>query len=208
MDENMNTTVTDTEEVTDTENTQETTDTSKENSENKETTKDTTKEDKKFTQEEVNSFLRKERLKWEKKNNKQSEAEKFKNMSEDDKTSARLKELEEKLAEYEAEKTHSELLKVTQDTLSESNVSIKFAEFLVSTDAETTKKNVDDFTKLWNKALEKAVNDRLSGKKPLSNNASKPLGSKLTLEEIQKMSVKEAQAHMKEIQEFYKNNSK
>lgn len=208
MDENMNNTVTDTEEVTDTENTQETTDTSKENSENKETTKDTTKEDKKFTQEEVNSFLRKERLKWEKKNNKQSEAEKFKNMSEDDKTSARLKELEEKLAEYEAEKTHSELLKVTQDTLSESNVSIKFAEFLVSTDAETTKKNVDDFTKLWNKALEKAVNDRLSGKKPLSNNASKPVGSKLTLEEIQKMSVKEAQAHMKEIQEFYKNNSK
>lgn len=163
-------------------------------------------QEKTFTQEEVNSFLRKERLKWEKKNKVSSEAKKLENMNNEDKTSARLKELEDKLAEYEAEKTHNELLKVTQNSLSDQNISTKFAEFLVSTDAETTKKNVDDFTKVWSKALEKSVNERLAGKKPSSNNVSKP-SSKLTLEDIQKMSVTEAQAHMKEIQEFYKNNS-
>ena len=196
MDDNtLNTQVDETTEVDEsTENT--TSDTSKEVEDKK--------EEKTFTQEEVNSFLRKERLKWEKKNKSTSEAKKFENMNNEDKTSARLKELEDKLAEYEAEKTHNELIKVTQNALSDQNISTKFAEFLVSTDAEATKKNVDDFTKVWSKALEKAVNDRLAGKKPSSNNSSKPT-TKLTLEDIQKMSVEEVQKHMKEIQEFYKN---
>lgn len=180
--------------------------------ENKETS-DTSKDEKLFTQEEVNKMvqkrLAKEKSRIEKSyKEKMTEAERYSKMSTEE---IQKEEIEKKLArleELEKKEARNEMLKVVTTSLSDNNIPSQFAEFLIGEDADDTKDKVDTFSKIWNKALEKAVNAKLVGKKPTSNNNSKSTGSKLTLEEIEKMSVDEVMKNMKEVQEFYKNNKK
>lgn len=208
MDENnVNTQVDETTEVDEsTENT--TTDTSKEVESEKKNTPN--KEEKTFTQEEVNAMMRKDRLKTEKRMKamyeKNSESKKLEDMTESEKKDAELERLRKENEQYKSEKVYNEMLTVVQKSLSDANISVAFASYLVDEDAETTKANVDEFTKIWNKAIEKAVNSRLAGKKPSSNSANRPV-TKLTLEDVQKMSVQEIQANWDEVQKLYQKHS-
>lgn len=200
MDENTTTQVEETE-VESTENTEPAeTDTSKEEAGQKKE-----KQVKTFTQEEVNKLLHKERLSAEKKFNKINEAEKLKNMSAEERKDAELEMLRKENAELKSERTMNLMLKEVESSLKEANIDTSFASFLVTDDADTTKENITNFTKAWNKALEKAVNARLGGKKPASNSNSKQ-PTKITIEDVEKMSVEEIQRNYAEIQKLYTNS--
>lgn len=210
MDENTNTNVEETTEVETTEDeTEQTTDTTSDTSKDVDNKSEDKKEEKTFTQEQVNSFLRKEKLKWEKKNNiKSSEAKKLEDMNKKEQEKSELEQLREKVAEFEAEKLHSDLVKVTQSALSEKGISTTFAEFLVSTDAETTKSNVDEFSKTWNKALEKAVNDRLTGKKPkTSSSQNRTNTTEITDEIFEAMTVEEIIKNKEAVEAYMKKKN-
>lgn len=133
------------------------------------------KEEKTFTQDELDSILQKrldrefkkynEKLKQEK-----SEAERLAKMSEDEKQKELLKAEMEKLNEekqkFYAEKMEAETIK----QLSEMNLPTQFSSFLVGQTAEETKESLEKFNNLMQDytkgKIEEIVNERLKGTTP------------------------------------------
>lgn len=151
------------------------------------------KEEKTFTQEEVNKMIEK-RLAREKAKAEQErlEAEELAKLSE----AERQKKLFEKqVAEFEAERAEwqaSRLKEETRNQLRERNMLSDFDEFVLGADAEATLDKLNRFEALLNKAVELAVNERLKGKAPKTS-ASGSSGE-MTKEQFRKLNIVEKQA--------------
>ena len=134
-------------------------------SNNVEATKETKTEKaevKTFTQEQVNEMI-KERLAREKAKaeQQQEEAKKLAKMNAEDKAKYEHDKLVEELNQLKAEKSKRELQDTARGLLQEKNIDTDLLEFLDYTNAETCKASIDKLSTAWNKAIEKAVNERI-----------------------------------------------
>ena len=133
---------------------------------------DDEKEDKKYTDEDVNNIINRKFAEWEKrqkeKSAKAAEAERLKNMTEEEKRKHEMEELQKKIAGYEKEKAIGAMTKVARGILNDSKIVVndELLGNLVAEDAETTKTNVENFVKNFNDAVQKAVAEALRGKTP------------------------------------------
>ena len=150
---------------------------------------DDEKEDKKYTDEDVNNIINRKFAEWEKrqkeKSAKAAEAERLKNMNEEEKRKHEMEELQKKIAGYEKEKAIGAMTKVARGILNDSKIVVndELLGNLVAEDAETTKTNVENFVKNFNDAVQKAVAEALRGKTLRLKDGSK----ELTKEDILKI---------------------
>ena len=146
------------------------------------------KNTKKYSDEDVNKIIAKKIAEWEKKQEKKTkenqEAERLKNMSEQEKRDHEFKELQAKIANYEKQEALGKMTKVARSILSEQeiNVNDELLSNLVTEDADTTKTNVENFAKMFKAAVQKEVAAKLRHEPP-----KKGSGAKLTKEDILKV---------------------
>ena len=146
------------------------------------------KNTKKYSDEDVNKIIAKKFAEWEKKQEKKTkenqEAERLKNMSEQEKRDHEFKELQDKIANYEKQEALGKMTKVARSILSEQeiNVNDELLSNLVTEDADTTKTNVENFAKMFKAAVQKEVAAKLRHEPP-----KKGGGAKLTKEDILKV---------------------
>lgn len=125
--------------------------------------------EKTFTQEEVNRIVQarieREREKAEK---EKSEAQKLAQMSATEKAEYRIQQLTEKLSELEQRNARSEMVQTARDMLKTEGIDVsdRLVGMIVTSDAETTKANVKDFSEIYRRDLDRAIKDALKGKTP------------------------------------------
>ena len=166
--------------------------------------------DKKFSQEDVDSILKKrldrEMKKFEEKlEREKSEAERLAKMSEQERLQA---EFEKEKQEFENErKLHlKEKLELqTVKELSAIGLPTELAPYVAADTADDIKANIDTFKNLWEKAIDEAVNKRLQGKTPKSSN---PSSDTITKESFNKMTYSERLNLYNENLELYKELTK
>ena len=143
------------------------------------------KEEKTFTQEELDKILNKKFAQWQKKTEEaKAEAERKAKLTEAEKLAEERKEFERMKMQFEYEQRVNSTSKV----LASNNLPIEFADFLIGDTDEATTQRVDLFKNAFNEALEKAVNERLRGRTPKTS-TSKTL--EITKEDFRSMSYKE-----------------
>ena len=116
--------------------------------------------EKKYTDAEVDELIKRKKAEWEKNRQKEDdEAKKFAKMNAQEKADYKQKQLEKRIQELEDEKTLTGMRDEARKQLSEKgiNISDELLVFMVSKDAEETKKAVDSFANLFNAAVNEAV---------------------------------------------------
>lgn len=181
-----------------------------ENVENKNTTQDVetknqeTKETKTYTQEEVDKMLQAEgdrRVTQALK--KQQEAQKLANMSQEEKNEYEYNQKLSELEKREQEIAKKELVMETEKQLGEKGLPAEAAAFIVAVDAETTKKNIESFEKMFNKAVENEITKRIATGKPRTGTSA----AGLTVEEFKKMTLPQQAELYRTQPELYKQLS-
>ena len=125
-----------------------------------------------FTQDEVDNIIKgrlaKERKSWEKQLvDQQTEAEKLASMSEKEKKQYQEQKRAKDLETREAAITRRELIAQAKEQLADKGLPITLAEILNFTDAESCNKSIETVEKAFQSAVEKAVEDRIKGGKPI-----------------------------------------
>ena len=121
------------------------------------------KNEKTFTQEELDKILNKKFAQWQKKTEEAKlEAERRAKLTEAEKLAEERKEFEAMKKQFIYEQRVNETSKV----LASNNLPIEFADFLISDSDEATTQRVDLFKNAFNQAVEKLVNERLKGNTP------------------------------------------
>ena len=155
--------------------------------------------DKKYTEEEfqkrVDQKFAEIAQKFEKKAQEKAEAEKLAKMSDEEKQKAEFKKLQAELAELKEKAALTEMSKTARAILDEKKIHISdnMLSMLVTSDAEQTKKNVDEFTNLFNEAVAEAVKERVKGKTPPAGTGK---AATITKEEIMKIADQEERQRM------------
>ena len=122
-----------------------------------------TKEEKTFTQTELDKILNKKFAQWQKKTEEaKQEAERKAKLTEAEKLAEERKEFEAMRKQFEYEKR----VNSTSKTLASYNLPVEFADFLIAEDDEATTHRVDLFKNAFNEAVEKSVTQRLKGNTP------------------------------------------
>ena len=165
--------------------------------ESTETSQVEVKEEKTFTQAELDKILNKKFAQWQKKAEEaKAEAERKAKLTEAEKLAEERKELEAMRKQFEYEKRVNSTSKV----LASNNLPIEFADFLIGDSDEATTQRVDLFKNAFNEALEKAVNERLKGRTPKVS-TSKNEG--ITKDQFNKMDLVQRQKLFVENRELY-----
>lgn len=123
------------------------------------------KDEKKYTDAEVNDIIDKKFAKWKATQEKeQSEAKKLAKMSADEKIEYENQQLKNEIAELKRTQALNEMSKVARGLLAEEQINVSDALLarLIDEDAEVTKATVSDFIKMYQADLETAVNARLN----------------------------------------------
>ena len=123
------------------------------------------KDEKKYTDAEVNEIIDKKFAKWKANQEKeQSEAKKLAKMSADEKIEYENQQLKNEIAELKRTQALNEMSKVARGLLAEEQINVSDALLarLVNEDAEVTKETVSEFIKMYQADLETAVNARLN----------------------------------------------
>lgn len=174
-----------------------------------------TKEDKTYTQEELDKLLQAEtdrkvskaletsRAKWEaeykeKLEAEKSQAEELASMTAEERARA---EFEKEKAEWLKEKAtfEKERLKLeATKILDAEGLPISFVDYVLTDSAEGVKENIKVFKEQWNKELDEAITERLKGKAPASGSLQHKDIVNMTKEEFGKLSYRE-RAKMLEI---------
>ena len=156
------------------------------------------KEEKTFTQEELDKILNKKFAQWQKKTEEaKAEAEKQRKLFE-----KQVKEFEETKRAFENER----LLNETSKQLASKNLPIEFAEMLKGNNAEKTFENIQLFETKFNEAVEKVVTERLRGNVPKTTTS---LGAaSITKEQFNKMDLAQRQKLFNDNRELYNELSK
>lgn len=123
------------------------------------------KDEKKYTDAEVNEIIDKKFAKWKATQEKeQSEAKKLAKMSADEKIEYENQQLKNEIAELKRTQALNEMSKVARGLLAEEQITVSDALLarLINEDAEVTKETVSEFIKMYQADLETAVNARLN----------------------------------------------
>ena len=121
------------------------------------------KEEKTFTQADLDKILSKKFAQWKKKEEEiRAEEERKAKLTEAEKLAEERKEFEAMRKQFEYEKR----VNSTSKTLASNNLPVEFADFLIAEDDEATTQRVDLFKNAFNEAVEKSVNQRLKGNTP------------------------------------------
>lgn len=134
------------------------------------------KSEPKYTDEDVNRIVDKKFAEWSKKyeeklageKEKITEAQKLEQMNEQEKAKYEHQKLEKENQELRAKLDFNEQKKIARESLSDAgiNVSDALLNMIVSSDAEKTKASVTDFTKLFNEAINKGIQESLKRNPP------------------------------------------
>lgn len=137
--------------------------------------KDGKNEKKTFTQDEVNQLIGKYRSEGKSKAeadiakavaDAKAEWERQAKMTEDERVKEASVKREKELADKEKALSLRENTANAKELLAEKHIDTSMAKFLVTSDAEETKKNIEEFEKAYAKAVEAGVEDKLKGKTP------------------------------------------
>ena len=163
---------------------------------------ETSKQEKTFTQDEVNALIEKRLARAvAKMESDRKEAEELAKLSE----AERQKKLFEKqVAEFEATKKAFEAEKMLNETmkqLASKNLSTTFANLLKADDAETTLENINNFEIEFNKAVEARVAERLKGTTPKTSTTK--ASGEITKEQFKKMNIVEKSELLKTNPELF-----
>lgn len=151
------------------------------------------KEEKTFTQAELDKILNKKFAQWQKKTEEaKAEAERKAKLTEAEKLAEERKEFEAMKKQFEYEQRVNSTSKV----LASNNLPIEFADFLIAENDEATTQRVDLFKNAFNDALEKAVNERLRGKTPKTSTVK---ARAFTINDIKNMSPEEINKNWEQI---------
>lgn len=142
-------------------------------------------ETKTFTQEELDKIVQgriaKERKAWEKQlEEQQTEAQKLETMSEKEKKKYQEEKRIKDLDDREAAITRRELTAQAKVQLADKGIPTELAEILILTDADSCKKSIETVEKVFQSAVEKAVEEKIKGREPMK----KAKDVKLTDEEL------------------------
>ena len=162
--------------------------------------------EKKYTDEDVNALIERKFAEWQKKQEKnrkrQDEAERLKNMTEQEKKDHKMEELQRQDDDLRKKDAMSKMATTARNMLKEKGISVgdDLISMMISDDADTTKNSVDAFIEAFQDAVNKAVKDALKGEPPKAGGASK-----LTKEQIMKVENRsERQRLIKENMELFK----
>ena len=155
------------------------------------------KEEKTFTQAELDKILNKKFAQWQKKTEEAKiEAERKAKLTEAEKLAEERKEFEAMRKQFEYEQRVNSTSKV----LASNNLPIEFSDFLVADTEEATTQRVDLFKNAFNEAVEKLVNERLKGSVPKVGTSTK---KEITKEQFKKMDLAQRQRLFMENKELY-----
>lgn len=129
----------------------------------------------KYTDDDLDRILNRKFAEWQKKKDREvDEARRLASMTEEEKTKQKQADMERQLNELLSEKNRSEMMATARSILSERNIHADDAliSMIVSEDAESTKKSIDTFANLFQKAVNKAVKDALKGEPPKTGTSS------------------------------------
>ena len=133
------------------------------------------KHEKTFTQDEVNQLIGKYRSEGKSKAeadiakavaDAKAEWERQAKMTEDERVRDASVKREKELADKEKALALRENTANAKELLAEKHIDTSMAKFLVTSDAEETMKNIEEFEKAYAKAIEAGVEDKLKGKTP------------------------------------------
>lgn len=130
---------------------------------------DTKKDDKKYSDKDLDRIINQKFAKWQKDQEKAvSEAKKLADMNAQQKAEYERDKLQKELDSYKKKDAIAAMSKEARKMLSEQNISIddNLLSFMVTDDAEATKKAIGDFAKAFSEAVENAVKERLKGNTP------------------------------------------
>ena len=151
------------------------------------------KQEKTFTQEELDKILNKKFAQWQKKTEEAKlEAERKAKLTEAEKLAEERKEFEAMRKQFEYEKR----VNSTSNVLASNNLPIQFSDFLVADTEEATTQRVDLFKNAFNEAVEKLVNERLKGNVPKVGTVK---SQSFTPDDVRKMSVEEINKNWEQI---------
>lgn len=134
--------------------------------------------EKRYTDKEVNELIERKFAEWQKKQEKQrekkDEAERLKNMTEQERKDHEMEDLRKQVDALQKKEAMSKMSATARTMLSEKGVNINddLVEMLVSEDAETTKSAVETFISAFQAAVNRAVKDALKGEPPKTGGAS------------------------------------
>lgn len=155
---------------------------------------------KKYTDEEVDALIERKFAEWQKKHEKQQakldEAERLKNMSDQERKDHEMEELREQVSALQKKETMAKMSTTARTMLSAKGITVddNLVGMLISEDADATKSSVDAFITAFQDAVSKAVKDALKGEAPRKGGSSG-----LTKEQI--MKVKDRAERQRLIQE-------
>lgn len=153
--------------------------------------------EKKYTDDEVNEIINKKFEKWTKQKEKEmDEAKKLADMTAQEKVEYERNQLKKELEELRNANTISQMSKTARGILKERNIDIseELLSMLVTKEADTTKKNVEGFADMFDKAVEMAVNEKIKGNPPKK-------GSDKTLTKEDILNIKDRTERQKKIAE-------
>ena len=151
------------------------------------------KQEKTFTQEELDKILNKKFAQWQKKTEEAKiEAERKAKLTEAEKLAEERKEFEAIRKQFEYEKRANSTAKI----LASNNLPIEFSDFLIAETDEATTQRVDLFKNAFNEALEKALTERLRGNTPKTSTVK---NRTFTANDIKNMSVEEINKNWEQI---------
>ena len=151
------------------------------------------KEEKTFTQAELDKILNKKFAQWQKKTEEaKQEAERKAKLTEAEKLAEERKEFEAMRKQFEYEKR----VNSTSKALASNNLPVEFADFLIAEDDEATTQRVDLFKNAFNEAVERLVNERLKGNVPKVGTVK---SKTFTTDDIKRMSVEEINKNWEQI---------
>ena len=137
-----------------------------------------TKPEYKYTDEDVDKIVSKKIAKErERAKAEADEAARLAKMTEQERTAAELKKALDEVEALRAEKAQNEMRATARKMLSDANISVSdgLLNVLVTTDADSTKKAVDDFAAIFKAEVDKAVKAKLGGEPPRVGGSTKTL---------------------------------
>lgn len=170
--------------------------------ENKNTQQQETEKTITMTEKELQSAIDKrvsQALATQKKN--LDEANRLANMTAEEKREHEYQEKMKALEEREAKLARAELMAETTKQLSQMNLPVESAEFLIGQDAETTSANIKAFEKMFNKAVSAQVASKLGGSAPQAETAN---DGGISKEQFKKMNLAQKSELYKNDPELYK----
>lgn len=126
-------------------------------------------DDKKYSDKDLDKIISAKFAKWQKQQEKAvKEAEKLANMNAQEKAEHERDELQKELDALKKKDAIAEMSKIARKMLSDEQITVgdNVLSILVSDDAETTKKAINDFSKAFKEAVEDEVKKRLKGESP------------------------------------------